>query len=143
MGSADPPLGVHGLHGDRHRQHRRSGTGGDASALDDLLAALPWFSFLARGQLRHGKGNAVISLLLTLGLVGAGEPGGEPEPIRAHAPSDPIAGREHWAYQQLREARPPSLYYGDWPRTAIDAFVLARLEGADMRPAPDAGRRSR
>ena len=28
MDSADPPLGVHRLHGDRHRQLRRPGTGG-------------------------------------------------------------------------------------------------------------------
>src|SRR5262245_22962234 len=42
MGSADPPMAVHRLHGDRHRQHRRPGAGGrDASALGDLLAASP------------------------------------------------------------------------------------------------------
>ena len=42
LDSADPPLGVHCLHGDRHRQLRRPGTGGwDASALGDLLAAAP------------------------------------------------------------------------------------------------------
>ena len=39
---ADPPLGVHRLHGDRHRQLRRPGAGRwDASALGDLLAAAP------------------------------------------------------------------------------------------------------
>ena len=41
MDSADPPLAVHRLYGDRHRQLRRPGTGGDASALGDLLAAAP------------------------------------------------------------------------------------------------------
>src|SRR5712691_5703327 len=42
MGSADPPLAVHCLYGDRHRQLRRHSKGGrDASALGDLLAAAP------------------------------------------------------------------------------------------------------
>src|SRR5262245_41763976 len=42
MGAANPPLGVHRFHGDRHRQFRRPGTGqGDASALGDLFAAAP------------------------------------------------------------------------------------------------------
>jgi catechol 2,3-dioxygenase-like lactoylglutathione lyase family enzyme len=42
VGSADPPLAVHRVYGDRHRQLRRPGAGGwDASALGDLLAAAP------------------------------------------------------------------------------------------------------
>src|ERR1700694_2777914 len=40
MGSAGPPLAVHCLYGDRHRQFRRPGTGG-ASPLGALLAAGP------------------------------------------------------------------------------------------------------
>ena len=40
--SADPPLAVYCLYGDRHRQLRRHGTGRwDASALGDVLAAAP------------------------------------------------------------------------------------------------------
>src|SRR5262249_27629757 len=42
VGPADPPLAVHRVYGDRHRQLRRPGTGRwDASALGDLLAAAP------------------------------------------------------------------------------------------------------
>src|ERR1700681_1701860 len=40
MGSAGPPLAVHCLYGDRHRQFRRPGTGG-TSPLGGLLAAGP------------------------------------------------------------------------------------------------------
>src|SRR5204863_4586766 len=42
MGTANPPLGVHRLHGDSHRQFRRPGAGKrDAAALDHLFAAAP------------------------------------------------------------------------------------------------------
>src|SRR5881392_889767 len=42
MGTANPPLGVHRLHGHSHRQFRRPGAGkGDSAALDHLFAAAP------------------------------------------------------------------------------------------------------
>ncbi|WP_197446254.1 PSD1 and planctomycete cytochrome C domain-containing protein [Tautonia plasticadhaerens] len=57
-------------------------------------------------------------------------------------PSDPIAGRDHWAFRPLTEPQPPAVGMADWPRSAIDSFVLARLESAKLRPAPDADRRT-
>ena len=39
--SADPPLAVHCLYGDRHRQLRRLGAGDEPPPLGDLLAAAP------------------------------------------------------------------------------------------------------
>ena len=57
-------------------------------------------------------------------------------------PSDPIAGRDHWAFRPLAEPRPPAVGMADWPRSAIDSFVLARLESAGLEPAPDADRRT-
>ena len=84
----------------------------------------------------------MISFVLTLGLLGAGQPGVEPARIRPRDPAGPLAGKDHWAFQPLRDARPPNVASSDWPRTAIDAFVLARLEAANLRPAPDADRRT-
>ena len=52
-------------------------------------------------------------------------------------PSDPIAGKEHWAFQQLANVRPPEVASG-WPQTAIDSFVASRLEQAGLHPAADA-----
>ncbi len=57
-------------------------------------------------------------------------------------PSDPIAGREHWAYRPLAKSGPPVVAAGNWPRGTIDAFLLARLEAAQLKPAPDADRRT-
>ena len=57
-------------------------------------------------------------------------------------PSDPIAGREHWAFRPLSEHRPPVVDSSDWPRSPIDSFILGKLEAAHLRPAPDADRRT-
>lgn len=57
-------------------------------------------------------------------------------------PSDPVAGRNHWAYQPLpADAGAGVDVADDWPRTSIDTYVLARLNQAGLRPAPDADRR--
>ena len=59
-------------------------------------------------------------------------------------PSDPIAGREHWAFRPLAVPSQvaPVVKATDWPRSAIDAFVLAKLEAANLAPAADADRRT-
>ena len=70
--------------------------------------------------------------------------------IRRGNPSDPIAGREHWAFRplmeksnQLEESKQPSAARAtDWPRSPIDAFVLAKLDENNLQPADDADRRT-
>ena len=57
-------------------------------------------------------------------------------------PSDPVAGREHWAFRPLNHPAAPQVGDAQWPRAAIDNFVLARLETAKLSPAPDADRRT-
>src|SRR5687768_6894264 len=56
--------------------------------------------------------------------------------------SDPIAGREHWAFRPLSETRRPAVASSDWLRSPIDSFILAKLEAAHLRPTPDADRRT-
>ena len=34
----------------------------------------------------------------------------------------------HWAFQAPVRSRPPAVKHPDWPRNAIDNFILARLE---------------
>ena len=58
----------------------------------------------------------------------------------AHAsapdPSDPVAGRDHWAFQPLAAKRPA---VGEaWSRSPIDDFVFARLTEARLKPTSDA-----
>ncbi len=57
-------------------------------------------------------------------------------------PSDPIAGRDHWAFQPLSQEILPTVKMTDWPNSAIDTFVLSKLEEANLRPAGDADRRT-
>jgi hypothetical protein len=44
----------------------------------------------------------------------------------------------HWAFRPLGEPRPPRVARGDWPRTALDAFILGRLEREGIAPSPPA-----
>ncbi len=53
-------------------------------------------------------------------------------------PSDPIAGKEHWAFQPLTRPVVPPVANAAWPSNAIDCFVLAQLEQLGMQPAQDA-----
>ncbi len=60
--------------------------------------------------------------------------------IEVDDPSDPIAGRSHWAFQPLEPVAIPAVVDSQWPRTAIDRFVLAKLESEHLAPVGDAER---
>ena len=48
--------------------------------------------------------------------------------------------RGHWAFQPLSRPIPPAVKNLNWCRTAIDRFILARLEKEKLSPAGDADR---
>jgi hypothetical protein len=48
--------------------------------------------------------------------------------------------RQHWAFVTPRLPPLPKVLHADWPRTAIDLFVLARLESERLTPSPEADR---
>ncbi|HEV3004683.1 MAG TPA: DUF1549 and DUF1553 domain-containing protein [Pirellulales bacterium] len=52
------------------------------------------------------------------------------------------AEREHWAFLPVKPQAVPNVRDASWVRNPIDAFVLARLEAAGLRPAPAADRRT-
>ena len=52
------------------------------------------------------------------------------------------AARSHWAFQPIRRAPIPAIRHQEWPRSTIDAFVLASLEKAGLYPSPPADRRT-
>jgi len=49
---------------------------------------------------------------------------------------------KHWSYQPIVPHEPPAVRDAAWVRQPIDAFVLARLEGAGLAPNPPADRRT-
>ncbi len=55
-----------------------------------------------------------------------------------HSSIDIDAGRGFWSFQKPVKAGPPAVGDAAWPRGAIDRFVLAELESADLHPSPQA-----
>jgi Protein of unknown function (DUF1553)/Protein of unknown function (DUF1549)/Planctomycete cytochrome C len=51
------------------------------------------------------------------------------------------AGRDWWSLQPVRRPTIPTARAGGWVRTPVDAFVLQKLEAAELSPAPEAGKR--
>src|SRR5258706_1720886 len=60
-------------------------------------------------------------------------------PLGTYTPAE----RRHWAFQPRKDAPPPSFTLAadkGWVKTPIDAFVLAQLKNAGLKPAPPADR---
>jgi hypothetical protein len=75
--------------------------------------------------------------------IGAPAPRDNPTETLPHTnPSDPIAGKEHWAYRPLNHSPRTAVVATNWPRSQIDTLILARLEAANLSPGPDADRRA-
>ncbi len=55
-------------------------------------------------------------------------------------PSDPGAGRAHWAFQPLSESAPTA--HNAWARSAIDEFTVVSREQAGLPTSADADRRA-
>lgn len=47
---------------------------------------------------------------------------------------------EHWAFAAPVRPAPPEVKRAEWVRNPVDRFILARLEGAGLAPAPEADR---
>ncbi len=60
----------------------------------------------------------------------------------ALAPEPPVtdSDREHWAFRPMVRPPVPGVKNTAWPRNAIDRFVLAKLEAAELEPMPPADR---
>ena len=49
---------------------------------------------------------------------------------------------QHWSFAAIERQAPPAVRDDAWVRNPLDRFVLARLEAADLRPAPEADKRT-
>ena len=50
--------------------------------------------------------------------------------------------KEHWSFIAPERSSPPSPANATWARNPVDQFLLARIEGAGLAPAPEADRRT-
>ncbi len=48
----------------------------------------------------------------------------------------------HWAYLPLQRAPIPKVKNKKWPRNPIDSFILAKLESKNLKPSPEADKRT-
>ncbi len=72
-------------------------------------------------------------------MSGAADPRTALMPANSHQtdPSDPVAGRNHWAFRPLRKITRRHDQQTEWARQPMDEFVLARLQAAGLTPAMD------
>jgi hypothetical protein len=58
----------------------------------------------------------------------------------AREPKFDLATRKssHWCWQPIQNPAPPAVKDTAWPAESLDRFILAKLEAAGLRPAPDA-----
>jgi Protein of unknown function (DUF1553)/Protein of unknown function (DUF1549)/Planctomycete cytochrome C len=56
--------------------------------------------------------------------------------------TDRRAGYDWWSLQPVANPAPPAVRDARWPRKSIDRFILAHLETRNLRPAPEADRRT-
>jgi Protein of unknown function (DUF1553)/Protein of unknown function (DUF1549)/Planctomycete cytochrome C len=63
-------------------------------------------------------------------------------PAESGAKIDFEKAREFWSFQRPQRHDPPAVSREDWARTAIDPFVLAKLDAAGLSPNPPADRRT-
>lgn len=48
------------------------------------------------------------------------------------------AGKKFWSYTPVKKPAVPAVKDTAWPRSAIDRFILAKIEDAHLQPAPEA-----
>src|SRR5207253_11159245 len=61
----------------------------------------------------------------------------------AHADAAIAAtARRHWAFRPVEDPPAPGVRDAAWPRTAVDRFILARLEAKGLAPSPQADPRT-
>lgn len=69
---------------------------------------------------------------------------GAPDPREAtgktieRPPVDLKSGREFWAYKKPVRHQPPATKNSAWAKRDLDRFILAKLEGNQLAPSPDA-----
>ena len=54
----------------------------------------------------------------------------------------PTSGKTHWAFQPIKNPAVPIVKDKRWPKTAIDKFILAKLEAKRISPSPLADKRT-
>ncbi len=57
---------------------------------------------------------------------------------KKHEPAVTDEAKQFWSFQRVKRPESPSVEDSDWIANPIDAFILAKLEAANIKPAPRA-----
>jgi mono/diheme cytochrome c family protein len=126
----------------------KGGSRGPAIVPNDPDKSLMIQAVRQTGELKMPKGGKLtpeeVQSLTDWVKMGAPWPRSKPTLAVAHGMQFKISPeqRSFWSFQPLRAPATPSVKNEHWARTAIDTFVLARLESKGISPAPMAGRRT-
>ncbi len=66
----------------------------------------------------------------------------DPREDKATSPATPEAKRRHWSFQPVGQPPVSSVKEESWVKTPVDAFILAKLEANQLKPAPAADKRT-
>ena len=67
---------------------------------------------------------------------------GVPDPRDGTQTAPTGSASKHWAFQPVVVPAIPAVKSGAWVRTPVDAFLLAKLEAASLKPSPPADKRT-
>ena len=74
--------------------------------------------------------------------MGAPDPRDDPSATTTRKEIDWELARQHWSFQQPKPSPAPDVNNAGWMKKPIDAFILAKIEAADLKPAAQADRRT-
>ena len=107
-----------------------------------LIEAVQWANEDLRMPPKKKMSDEQIGDLTAWVKSGAPDPRIGPSPAAGTQPYDFEAAKKWWAFQPVQKPKVPAVKRTDWPRTAVDPFILAKLEERGISPAPPADKRS-
>jgi hypothetical protein len=114
----------------------------DKSLLVDAISYQAELKMPPTGRLKPQE-IADLTKWVQMGAPWPGAAGPTPPAKKAtNEKADALKARlNHWAWQPVKAVEPPAVKDAGWVRNPIDRFVLAKLEGAGLKPALPADKR--
>ena len=111
----------------------------EKSALLKAVQHAEGFPRMPRGRAKLAAADIeALSEWIKGGAVWPSASAAAPAPAVSHERVITAEQRAFWAFRPLATPAPPTVKRGDWPRTDIDRFILARLEQDGLSPVAPA-----
>lgn len=113
----------------------------DESLLVDAINYGDLFQMPPKSKLSD-KEIATITKWVEQGAIWPGTDKGHASGSGAVKPFDLKERAKHWSFQPVRAPALPAVKHTAWAETAVDRFILAKLEASGLAPAEDASKRT-